>query len=151
MRGRSNRLRVSLVHLSLSLSLSLSLYLDHLSLETLSTKGESSPSVSLIGDVSVSISHRRHLRRYLSSVTSRSVALIGDLSLGGSPGGDRALSRLLVLSFGGSSRRSFPSVAQIEAFTSNRKKAQSSFTKGSSSSGVHGKIRFVLLLTGSPD
>ncbi|KAG2289019.1 hypothetical protein Bca52824_048623 [Brassica carinata] len=71
------------MHLSRS---SLSLYLDHLSLETLSTKGDF---------VSFGVSHRRRLRRYLSSATSLSVALVGDLSLGGSPGGDRALSRWL--------------------------------------------------------
>ncbi|KAG2268203.1 hypothetical protein Bca52824_062758 [Brassica carinata] len=75
MRGRSNQLRVSLDHLSLSLSRS-----------SLSTKGDF---------VSFGVSHQRRLRRYLSSATSPSVALVGDLSLGGSPGGDRALSRWL--------------------------------------------------------
>ncbi|KAF3584093.1 hypothetical protein F2Q69_00026596 [Brassica cretica] len=78
MRGRSNLLRVSLDNLSLSISI--------ISLETLSTKGDF---------VSFGVSHRRRLRRYLSSATSPSVALVGDLSLGGSPVGDRALSQWL--------------------------------------------------------
>ncbi|KAF2603815.1 hypothetical protein F2Q70_00025405 [Brassica cretica] len=79
MRGRSNRLRVSLDHLYLSISI--------ISLSKLSRrKAILSPSVSLIGDVSVGISHRRRLFRWLLLATSPSVVLLEatELSLGGS-------------------------------------------------------------------
>ncbi|KAF3610125.1 hypothetical protein DY000_02045222 [Brassica cretica] len=117
MTGRSNQLRVSLDHLSLSISI--------ISLETLSRKVISSPSVSLIGDVFVGISHRRRLLRWLLSATSPSVVLLEatELSLGGS----FEIESLLVLSLGGSSPRSFSSVTQIEALTSNRKIEGSKF------------------------
>uniref|UniRef100_A0A0D3A6X5 Uncharacterized protein n=1 Tax=Brassica oleracea var. oleracea TaxID=109376 RepID=A0A0D3A6X5_BRAOL len=78
-----------------------------------------SPSVTLLGDVSFGVSHRRCLLRWHFSVTSHSVVLLEatELSLCGS----LEIESLLVLSLGGSSPPSFPSVAQIEAFTSNRK------------------------------
>ncbi|WZZ42817.1 hypothetical protein YC2023_039076 [Brassica napus] len=136
MRRRSNRLRASLDYL-FSISI--------ISFSKLSRrKAISSPSMSLIGDVSVGISHRRRLLWWLLSATSPSVVLLEatELSLNGS----FEIESLLVLSLGGSSPQSFPSVAQIEAFTSNRKKDQSSSSKGSSSSGVHCKISFLNLL-----
>ncbi|WZZ50101.1 hypothetical protein YC2023_050208 [Brassica napus] len=79
MRGRSNRLCISLDHLYLSISI--------ISLSKLSRrKAILSPSVSLIGDVSVGISHRRRLFRWLLLATSPSVVLLEatELSLGGS-------------------------------------------------------------------
>ncbi|KAF3554205.1 hypothetical protein F2Q69_00011821 [Brassica cretica] len=85
MRGRSNRLRISLDHLYLSISI--------ISLSKLSRrKAILSPSVSLIGlrrylsSVSVGISHRRRLFRWLLLATSPSVVLLEatELSLGGS-------------------------------------------------------------------
>ncbi|KAF3505806.1 hypothetical protein F2Q69_00003740 [Brassica cretica] len=117
MRRRSNRLRASLDYL-FSISI--------ISFSKLSRrKAISSPSMSLIGDVSVGISHRRRLLWWLLSATSPSVVLLEatELSLNGS----FEIESLLVLSLGGSSPQSFPSVAQIEAFTSNRKIEGSKF------------------------
>uniref|UniRef100_A0A0D3CXE1 Myb-like domain-containing protein n=1 Tax=Brassica oleracea var. oleracea TaxID=109376 RepID=A0A0D3CXE1_BRAOL len=95
-----------------------SLSIISLSLKLSSTKGDlTSPSVTLLGDVSFGVSHWLRLLRWHFSATT----------LGGSPRDDGALSRLLVLSLGGSSPPSFPSVAQIEAFTSNRKIEGSKF------------------------
>ncbi|KAF3569686.1 hypothetical protein F2Q69_00060135 [Brassica cretica] len=72
-------------------------------------------------DVSFGDSSRRRLLRCLSSAASSPVTLLGDLSLCGPPQRVGALSGLLVISLRGTSPPSFPSVAQIEAFTSDRK------------------------------
>ncbi|WZZ12575.1 hypothetical protein YC2023_105664 [Brassica napus] len=136
MRGQRKRLRVSLVHLSLSQSRS-------------SLSGNSLDERQI---VSFGVSHRRRLCRYLSSATSRWVAHIGDLSLGGSPGGDRALSRWLFRNRKVSVCWFCLSVGLlVEALCRflksklspeiERKKTKSSSTKGSSNSGLHGKIR----------
>ncbi|KAG5375054.1 hypothetical protein IGI04_039650 [Brassica rapa subsp. trilocularis] len=80
-----------------------------LSLKLSSTKGDStSPSVTLVGDVSFGVSHRRRLLRWLLSATSFSVVLLEatEFSLGGS----LEIESLLVLSLGGSSPPNFLSI-----------------------------------------
>ncbi|WZZ33129.1 hypothetical protein YC2023_016530 [Brassica napus] len=72
-------------------------------------------------NVSFGDSSQRRLLRCLSSASSSPVTLLGDLSLCGPPRRVGALSGLLVISLRGTSPPSFPSVAQIEAFTSDRK------------------------------